>query len=351
MPGATLALFTSLTRTALPCPALPCPACRCVSLPFNSNRAISWQPLAVNKYYSYKGLDVASLCGSYDGNTLVYVVKDLPGKFFDMPNLSMIYKVSAGAAPVQLRNWGYYTAVACADADCSKVIAAADSAVADPLSEEAAAEKQPSAGGQLWVLDTTTVAADPLKSWQLLVGSPVGRWSDLSTSVFSNGDIITAVQNPGHIFISTDAGKTFVQKLGDAERQWLAVAMSADGNRQLAAAAGDNPAGGLYLSTDSGATWSKVATGVATVKEGWQDVAVSSEGQHMAAVQGGGVYLSNDGGKTWVRQSTGSTAEQPSSAAKFLSVACSDDCKTVVAGEELLWVTNDSGKTWSTLKK
>jgi hypothetical protein len=335
-----------------------------VPLCHNSNSADSWQPLAVNKHYSYKGLEVASLSGSDDGNTLVYVVKDTPGKFFDLPNLSMVYKVTAGAAPVQLRNWGYHAAVACADADCSKVVVAEDSTVDDPLSEDeqGPADKQAPTGGKLWVLNTPTAAKKPADSlqvlegspvgrWQVLEGSPVGSWSDLSASVFSNGDVITAVQNPGHIFVSTDAGKSFAQKLADADRQWRAVAMSGNGVRQLAAAAGDSPASGLFLSTDSGATWSKVATEVAAAKGGWQDVAISAEGEHMAAVEGSGVYLSNDSGRTWVRQSTGSTAEQPSSAAKFLSVACSDDCRTVVAGEELLWVTRDSGKTWNTLRK
>jgi len=71
---------------------------------------------------------------------------------------------------------------------------------------------------------------------------------------------------------------------------WSSVACSADGTHQVAAIGGlfGGPiSGSIYLSADSGATWS--ATGAPT--NCWASVASSADGCRLvAAVNGGGIY-------------------------------------------------------------
>ena len=115
-------------------------------------------------------------------------------------------------------------------------------------------------------------------------------------------------QAGGFVSISTNGGKNWVAKDNsadfgeDANEQW-SVSMSNDATIMAVAANGDN----IHVSTDSGASWNPVSgTGWDTTKS-WNAIAVSSDGTKMAACLGGfsddasnrGVYVSTDSGVTW----------------------------------------------------
>ena len=80
--------------------------------------------------------------------------------------------------------------------------------------------------------------------------------------------------------------------------------------------------GGIYRSTDSGATWSQ--TSASTQK--WTAIAMSASGTQMVAVVlGGGVYISTDTGSTWTL-STSAPTSQP-----WIRVVSSADGTELVA--------------------
>jgi photosystem II stability/assembly factor-like uncharacterized protein len=155
----------------------------------------------------------------------------------------------------------------------------------------------------------------------------------------ADGTKLVAVVNSGQIYTSTDAGVNWTAR--DSSRSWSDVASSADGTRLVATV--DSGAGGaIYVSTNSGATWSLTSanTGVR-----WFSVASSADGLKLVANGGLTVYTSSDGGTNWIaRQSIASQAP----------LACSADCSKVVAltgsittGNNGAYVSSDSGVTWT----
>ena len=131
---------------------------------------------------------------------------------------------------------------------------------------------------------------------------------------------------------TTPAGVVWTAR--DADRNWVAVASSANGSKLVALAAGGDE-GRIYTSTDSGATW--------TPRENlrkWSSVASSSDGTKLvAADKGGQLYTSTDSGLTW----TPRDANRP-----WISVASSADGTNLVAlafGGQI-YTSTDSGETW-----
>ncbi len=124
--------------------------------------------------------------------------------------------------------------------------------------------------------------------------APSQNWTALASS--ADGSKLAAVSSfPNSIFTSADYGATWNIQLGAPSQIWDAVVSSADGTR-LAAGAFYNR-GGIYTSTDSGATWSSPNTptatvGTNTVQQGWEGLACSSNGLKLAALSGfdGEVY-------------------------------------------------------------
>lgn len=120
---------------------------------------------------------------------------------------------------------------------------------------------------------------------------PAHSWQAAATS--SNTTKIVAA-NPGHLYITTDSGKTWSEK--GPEQPWQAVATTSNGRLMLAAA---NP-GGIYASRDNGATWTQTGAPASH----WQSLAVSPDDSVIVAAAGGSdssdyVYISVDHGATW----------------------------------------------------
>lgn len=113
---------------------------------------------------------------------------------------------------------------------------------------------------------------------------------------------------------------------------WTAVAVSADGTRQVAASS----SGELYTSTNSGTNWTLRLTGQA-----WSGAATSSDGTKITAVtNGGSIYRSTDGGATW---------SNDGSSRAWSAVASSADGSRLVATAYLgtIWTSSDGGASWT----
>src|SRR4051812_31221499 len=108
---------------------------------------------------------------------------------------------------------------------------------------------------------------------------------------------------PGMICTSSDSGKTWSSH--ESNRQWYAVASSADGHKLVAVDYGprdirhgvtrESSGGRIYTSTDSGATWTPQGT-----NKFWKCIASLADGSRLVAgTYGDHVYTSADSGVTW----------------------------------------------------
>lgn len=138
-------------------------------------------------------------------------------------------------------------------------------------------------------------------------------------------------------------GHTWTALTNAPNRQWHAVASSADGSKLVAVVYG----GGIYTSTNSGATW--LSNSVPS--ENWYSVASSADGTRLAAVtfgSGAQIWNSTNSGATW-----NLTGAPSGSLQNYISIASSaDGTKLVAAGASLptryIYTSTDSGATWIT---
>ncbi|SEK78699.1 Uncharacterized protein SAMN05216359_10377 [Roseateles sp. YR242] len=165
----------------------------------------------------------------------------------------------------------------------------------------------------------TLPASPTIGDWVKVTGVGTGGW----TIAQNAGQRITTRGLPGGMDITWTAEAL--------TGNWAAVAMSADGTRQVAATSGD-----LYVSTDTGGTWVQRLAG-----QPWSGVASSSDGMKLVAVtNGGAIYHSADGGQTWSDDGT---------ARAWSAVASSADGQHLVAVAYLgaIWTSADGGASWS----
>jgi hypothetical protein len=116
--------------------------------------------------------------------------------------------------------------------------------------------------------------------------------------------------NQGPIFTSTNFGADWTQATNAPLAYWYSVASSADGTTLAAGAY----AGNVYLSTNSGVTW----TNTSLPANNWYSVAESADGTKLVALANSGssdlgagngeVYTSTDSGATWVSNNVPSAA-------------------------------------------
>lgn len=159
-------------------------------------------------------------------------------------------------------------------------------------------------------------------------------WNCIASS--SDGTRMTATVLSGDIYVSRDSGQTWsaTSAGGISPASWIAVACSSDGSKEVALVYG----GGIYSSTNYGSTWSG-NTGVSSAN--LYCVATSADGsKSVAAVYGGSIYT--NAGTAWA--AVGGT-----SALNWSSLASSDDGSKLVGvvNGGSIYISSNSGKTWS----
>ncbi len=143
----------------------------------------------------------------------------------------------------------------------------------------------------------------------------------------------------GGLYISHDSGATWTAA-NVPVGAWSAVASSAEGTVLMAT---DSRTGAVYVSTDSGATWSRAGLPFAW----WQGLACSANGAALYATSSRttngspeGIYASGDGGATWSQAGPA----PPTTNGKWGPVACSAEGTRVMAGEGAnVWISMNSG--------
>jgi hypothetical protein len=133
---------------------------------------------------------------------------------------------------------------------------------------------------------------------QLVINTAAGINFFRSIVMSSDGTKLAAVVNDdttrGNIYISKDSGESWTEKIvGDGPKKWKSIAISSDGSKLAAVIYG----GYIYLSTDSGVSWSEMIVGGGPKK--WQSIAMSSDGTKLNATEKF-VWLSTDFGNSWI---------------------------------------------------
>ena len=159
-------------------------------------------------------------------------------------------------------------------------------------------------------------------------------WSTVASD--ADGSVLVATINPGRLYVSTDSGATWTERqpAGASDKYWKTVTVSDDGSKILAAVGGSS-AGRIYLSSNSGVNWSEIQPAGASDKK-WNSVAVSGSGDKMIVANGGDfftcmggpcrLFISSNGGTNWAET-------QPAGASNFYwnAVAVSDDGLYILA--------------------
>jgi hypothetical protein len=105
---------------------------------------------------------------------------------------------------------------------------------------------------------------------------------------------MAAVATPGSVFLSTNSGATWTSNSVSAAAQpWLFIRSSADGSGLVVVS--DN--GPVFTSTNSGTTWQPAAN---APNYQWQSVALSASGTELILAGSPSlIYFSTDSGLTW----------------------------------------------------
>jgi len=160
----------------------------------------------------------------------------------------------------------------------------------------------------------------------------------ISIAMSGNGEKLAAVVFSGHIYTSSNSGETWSDRSGTGSaiagnKIWYSIAMSDDGQKLAAVVNG----GHIYTSTDLGANWtdrSTAGSGIAGDKY-WQSIAMSDDGKYLAAVVGGSsgdgrhIYTSDNYGVTWTDRSTAGSGIAGDK--NWQSIAISDDGQELAA--------------------
>jgi len=168
------------------------------------------------------------------------------------------------------------------------------------------------------------------QTWTLPLPDDIRNYTSIASS--SDGSKLIASVEGGFLYTSADSGANWTARFSDSNRYWYSVASSADGTKLVAA---DNH--NIYTSSDSGVSWTS-RMNPNTISR----VASSADGTKLiAAVQNGHVYTSTNSGVTWFDRLS-STLNQ------WQSVASSSDGSKLVAVESpgKVWVSPNSGATW-----
>jgi hypothetical protein len=185
------------------------------------------------------------------------------------------------------------------------------------------------------------------QSWTLTSApNPATNWTSVAMSADGTKWVAVMGFYAGGIYVSTNSGATWDQTAAPSNT-WLSVASSADGSRLIAAASGA-PArvpGPIYTSTNYGVSWNQ-----ANVPSNlWVSVAASADGSRLVAASTkwsgsppstpAPIYISADSGATWISNYFGVVLSY---------IACSADGNTLAGCGGGLLISTNSGATWTT---
>lgn len=174
--------------------------------------------------------------------------------------------------------------------------------------------------------------------------APSAYWHGMASS--ADGTKMAAVSYGGGVYTSTNSGATWnltsVPSGGGFIPAWRAIASSADGTKLIAVGLYGNP---IYLSTNFGVSWT-----TSNIPNEWETIACSADGKKLVAATysyNGKIYTSKNFGATWTQ-----AMDVPDN--NWEAVASSTDGTKLVAvgsgvlgyGQGPIYVSTNSGASW-----
>ena len=159
----------------------------------------------------------------------------------------------------------------------------------------------------------------------------------------------TITTGGGQIFISRDGGATFTPSSAP-NAMWISLDMTPDGSRMVAVAFD----GAMFLSTDTGATWTRIDQSVnLTQRLPYESVTISDDGARIVAVTLNGPAFFSTNANTATPTFTQSTLAGSTAAFTdaFRAVDSSASGTTVIAASHngALYISSDGGATFAPL--
>jgi hypothetical protein len=174
-------------------------------------------------------------------------------------------------------------------------------------------------------------------NWHALASSSDG--SRLFAASESCGLIACSggVIDTGGIWVSSDYGATWTAVASTSGHHWFSIASNIDGSKVAAVDRG----GDIYTSTDYGSTWTQRRVG--GVVHNWESIASSSDGSKLVAIASDGfIFTSVDSGLNWSNYT-------PTGVTGFTGVSSSDNGSRLAATtwSSGLYISSDFGHTWT----
>jgi len=174
------------------------------------------------------------------------------------------------------------------------------------------------------------------RNWHGLASSSDGSRLYAGSESCGNSACNLGVVDAGGIWVSSDYGVTWTESASTSGRKWFSIATNSNGTKVAAVDRG----GYIWTSVDSGSTWT--ARTAAGSRE-WDSIASSSDGDNLVAVAPAGfIFTSIDSGENWINKT-------PSGVTGFTGVASSNDGSrlAVTTWSSGLYTSSDYGSTWT----
>lgn len=146
-----------------------------------------------------------------------------------------------------------------------------------------------------------------------------------NASCSSDCSKMLVVAGGGYPAVSTDSGTSWTQKTALLTAGWYGATVSGDGTKMAVSSIVYSATPKVHVSTDTGSTWSDRTPPVAN--RNWISVSYSADGNTLAVADYGGyVYISTDNGVNWTQQTS-------IGARNWRSVAASNEGEVVAVAD------------------
>ncbi|MFD0725383.1 PKD domain-containing protein [Lysobacter brunescens] len=197
--------------------------------------------------------------------------------------------------------------------------------------------------GASWTPTFVNVGSQSISAIHVEAGNPQNVWA--GTGDRFDGDCSGYLSDG--VFLSTDGGINWSARNSGMNLSTITslVTQANNANVVLAAGFGDrcnqggDANGGIYRSTDKGATWSQVMD-----RKVEDLVALPGTSTLLASAPGSGVYRSTDGGATWTLLGAANTASR-----MRLAVAPSNTAVIYALTNTNLYRSDNAGSTWTSV--
>lgn len=152
-----------------------------------------------------------------------------------------------------------------------------------------------------------------------------------------DGSIVALIGGNNYIYTSTDYGVNWTQRF--VPHDYSSLVMSGDGSKLAVCDDG----GDIFISVNSGVGWTPCG-----LSDTFKAITMSDDGVYLVAGTMSRIYVSNDSGATWSVRQTWKTTPTGNISYSMQRLAASADGKIVVGNNgSFVWTSTDYGETWT----